>query len=49
MCFLGRFYSCSKAGKKKKKQKWGKGQENVPLEVGGILDGRGRGVEWSTI
>ena len=30
MCFLGRFYSCSKTAKKKKpNKKRGKGQENV--------------------
>lgn len=47
MCFLGRFYSCSRA-EKKTKQKWGKRQESVHfwlrlgvswMEAGGAWNG----------
>lgn len=35
MCFLGRFYSCSKAGKKKKKTRnGGRDKRMCPLRLG---------------
>jgi len=50
MCFLGRFYSCSRAEKKNKTKMGEEARECAFLvEVGGILDGSGRGVERGTI
>lgn len=47
MCFLGRFYSCSKAEKKKTEMWEGAREYAFLIEVGGILDGKGQGMGWA--